>query len=66
MTVLLPTTRGGLLPLARVGSWLFAYALLELVSWLKNESVDESQAVGLTTADFPQLTLLGRDHGRQR
>ncbi len=64
MKVLLPTTRGGLLPLARVGRWLFSYALLALVSWPKNEGVDESQAAGLTTADFLQITAGGHDHGK--
>jgi hypothetical protein len=35
-----------------------------LVSWPKNESVDEAQAAGLTTADFLQITAGGHDHGK--
>jgi hypothetical protein len=56
--------RGDLLFRARVGSWLFAYAFLALASSSKNEPVDQTQAAGLTTADFPQMTVGGSDHGR--
>jgi hypothetical protein len=57
--------RGDLLPLARVGSWLFACAFLALAGCQKNEPVDEAKAAGLTTADFPQITAGGSDHGRR-
>ena len=62
--VLLPTTRGGLLPLVRVGRWLFAYALLALVSLPKNEQVDEADTASKTTPNFWLITAAGRDHGR--
>ena len=58
--------RGDLVSLARVGSWLFASAFLALASCPKNEPVDQGQAAGLTTADFPQITVGVSDHGRQR
>jgi hypothetical protein len=35
---------------------LVTCALLALDSCKKNESIDEAQAAGLTTADFPQIT----------
>jgi hypothetical protein len=60
----LPPGRGDLLPLARVGSWLVAYALLAFASCPKNELVDQARAAGLTTADFPQITADASDHGR--
>ncbi len=58
--------RGDLLSLARVGSWLFACVFLALASCPKNEPVDKLQATGLTSVDFPQITVPGRDHGRQQ
>ena len=60
---LLPA-RSDLLSLARVGSWLFACAFLALATCPMNEPVDEAQPAGLTTADFPQITVTGNDHGR--
>jgi len=59
----LPPGTGDLLPRARVGSWLVAYALLALASCPKNELVDQARAAGLTTADFPQITAGGNDDG---
>ncbi len=56
--------RGGLLPLARVGSWVCAYAFLALASCPKNKPVDEAQATGLRTTDLPQISAGGCDHGR--
>jgi len=44
--------RGNLLLLARVGSWLLAYALLALARCPMNEPVDQAQVAGPTTADF--------------
>ena len=58
--------RGGLLPLVRVGRWVRAYAFLASASSSKNEPVDQAQA-GLTTADFPQITIVdGVHYGRHR
>jgi hypothetical protein len=48
--------RRNLLRLARVGSWLIAGALLGFSGCKKNEPIDEAQAAGKTTADFPQIT----------
>jgi len=62
---LLPA-RGDLFYLARVGSWLSAYAFLALASSSKNELINQAQAAGLTTANFSQMTVGGSDHGRQR
>ena len=56
--------RGGLLPLARVGSWVRAHAFLASASCPKNKPVDEAQAGGLRTTDFPQISAGGSDHGR--
>jgi hypothetical protein len=56
--------RGGLLALARVGSWIFACAFLALATCPMNEPVDQAQAVGLTTTDLPQISAGGSDHGR--
>jgi hypothetical protein len=56
--------RGDLLPLSRVGRWLLAYAFLALASSSKNKPLGQAQAVGLTTADFPQITVGGCDHDR--
>jgi hypothetical protein len=55
--------RGDLLPRARVGSWLVAYALLAFASCPKNVPVDQARAAGLTTFDFPQFTAGGNDDG---
>ena len=55
--------RGDLLPRARVGSWLSAYAFLTLASCPKNEPVHQAQATKLTTVHFPQITVGGSDHG---
>lgn len=62
MKALLPAG-GDLLPLARVESWLLADVFLTLASFPKNKPVDQGQAVGLTTADFPQITAGGNDDG---
>ena len=59
----LPPGKGDLLPLARVGSWLVAYALLAFASCPKNELVDQARAAELTTADFPRITVGGNDDG---
>ena len=58
--------RGDLLLLARVGSWLLAYALLALARCPMKESVDQAQKAGLATADFSEITAGETDHGRQR
>jgi len=42
--------------LARVGTCLFASALLGFSSCKKNQAIDEAKAAGKTTADFPQIT----------
>jgi hypothetical protein len=63
LKVLLPGM-GGLLPLARVGSWVRTYALVALACCPKNVPVDEARAAGITTAGCPQLTAGGSDHGR--
>jgi hypothetical protein len=42
--------------LARVGTCLFAFALLGFSSCKKNQPIDEAKATGKTTADFPQIT----------
>jgi hypothetical protein len=59
--------RGDLLRLSRVGRWPLAYAFPALASSSKNEPLDQAQAVGLTTADFPQITIVdGVHYGRHR
>jgi hypothetical protein len=55
--------RGDLLSLTRVGSWLLADVFLTLARCLKNKPVDQGQAVGLTTPDFPQIIAGGNDDG---
>lgn len=56
--------RGGLLPLARVGSQVRAYAFLAWASCPTNKPVDEAQTAGLKTTDLPQISAGGSDHGR--
>jgi hypothetical protein len=63
LKVLLPGM-GGLLPLARVGSWVHAHVFLALARCPRNEPVDQARATGLTTGGCPQLTAGGSDHGR--
>ncbi len=63
LKVLLPGI-GGLLPLARVGSWLFSYPLLSLASCPTNNLVDQAQAAGLRPTDLAQINAGGSDHGR--
>jgi hypothetical protein len=54
--VLLPTTSGDFLRLARVGSCVIACTLLPFGGCKKNEPIDDAKAGGKTTADFPQIT----------
>jgi hypothetical protein len=42
--------------LTRVGTSLFASALLGFSSCKKNQPIDEAKAAGKTAADFPQIT----------
>jgi len=56
--------RGDLLPLARVGSWLLAYAFMTLTSCPKNKPGDQAQAVELTPVHLPKMTAAPSDHGR--
>jgi len=48
--------RNDIFRLARVGTCLFASALLGFSSCKKNQPIDEAKAAGKTTADFPQIT----------
>src|SRR3981081_970258 len=60
LKVLLPGI-GGLLSLARVGSWVRPHAFLACP---KKKPVDEAQAARLTAPDFLHVTARGSDHGR--
>jgi len=58
------SSRRDLLPLARAGSWLVAYAFLVLGTSPKDEPGDQAQPVDLTTSDLMQITVNVSDHGR--
>jgi hypothetical protein len=58
--------RNDFLPLARVGSWLVAWAFLPFGRREKYELTDEAKAAGNRTPDPLRITATGSDHGRQR